>query len=152
MSSDYKFELVVQADTLGNVPMKAHENDAAYDLYAAESMFLAPGRRATVSLGIKTAFDGKNYVAILYGRSGLASKNGIDILGGVIDGNYRGTWKAVVLNTGFDVLKIQPGDRICQVVFHKRYDPEITLTDNIEEAGKKYDDDRGANGMGSTGV
>jgi dUTP pyrophosphatase len=146
------FKLYIQADHPDYVPKKQHENDAAYDLYAAESLFLAPERRATIRLGIRTAFDGSKYVAILYGRSGLASKNGVDVLGGVIDGGYRGEWMVVLHNGGFDPIKINRGDRICQVVFHEKLNPDIEAVGDIVTAGTLFDDGRGMGGIGSTGV
>lgn len=127
---------------------KAHETDAGIDLHAAikNQIVLMPSSYVTVPLGIATKFD-NGYEAQLRARSGLAAKRGIGLVNGVgtIDSEYRGEWAVVLYNYSLDVFVINPGDRICQVVFNQ------IPTVNITEGPVDGSDSRGG-GFGSTGT
>ena len=128
----------------GVLPMWHDYGDAGLDLYARHAGEIYGGERQIVELGIRTSFD-IAYVALLLGRSGLAAKKGIDILGGVIDSTYRGEWGAILLNTSGNVLRYQAGDKVCQAIFVHCHHPLIVQTDELPPS------DRGAGGFGSTG-
>lgn len=127
---------------------KAHEADAGIDLRAASDVTIAltPGSFAVIPLGISTEFDA-GYEAQIRARSGLAAKHGIGLVNGVgtVDSGYRGEWAVVLYNYGKETFIIEPGDRICQVVFNQL--PEVV----IDSGDIDYSDDRGG-GFGSTGV
>ena len=53
---------------------------------------------------------------LLKEKSGLAHRYGIQLLGGVVDGNYRGHLKAILLNTGSEVVSIPRHAAFCQGV------------------------------------
>lgn len=100
------------------VPGRAHPGDAGVDLYARESVTLAPGQRALVATGVAIALpDG--YAAFTHPRSGLATRHGITILNapGTIDAGYRGEIMVNLLNTDpTDAFTVQRGDRIAQLI------------------------------------
>jgi dUTP pyrophosphatase len=48
--------------------------------------------------------------------SGLAVKHGIDIGAGVIDEDYQGEIKVVLINNSSIPFQVQPGDRIAQLI------------------------------------
>lgn len=98
------------------LPTRKTEDDAGWDLYAAEDAVIDPLHRRTVGLGIRTEFT-PGWVGFLKGRSGLARDIGIDVFGGVIDSGYRGEWAAILFNSGHQTFKVARGDKICQVVF-----------------------------------
>lgn len=127
---------------------KAHPSDAGVDLRAAikEPVVLLRKDMVKVPLGICTQFE-EGYEAQLRARSGLAVKHGIGLVNGIgtIDAGYRGEWAVVLYNHGDTPFRINPGDRICQVVFNKLPDIEI------EEGVVTSDDDR-CGGFGSSGV
>lgn len=79
-------------------------------------------------------------------RSGLAYKNGIDVLAGVIDADYRGDVGVILLNTGDSDFIIKDGDRIAQIIIEKIDMCELIV---VEDLGIT---DRGEGGFGSTGV
>ena len=61
------------------IPTRAHESDAGWDLYALEDRFIQPQHRALIKTGISFSIpDG--YVGLIWPRSGLAVKRGIDVL------------------------------------------------------------------------
>lgn len=81
-------------------------------------------------------------------RSGLAAKHGITVLNspGTIDADYRGEIKIILINLGKYDFKIEPGDRIAQIVIAKYEHVRNELVQELDET------DRGAGGFGSTGV
>ena len=78
-------------------------------------------------------------------RSGLASRDGIAVLGGVVDRTYTGEVKVVLLNTGDHTVHIGVGDRIAQLVLEVIKTPEVCSVDKLDVTA------RGAGGFGSTG-
>ena len=142
----------VSYSNYGLAPKKAYKTDAGFDLYSAENYILKPGERKVISLDINMAIP-KGYYGEIVDRSGNALKNGIHVLAGTIDSEYRGTVKVVLLNTNNilnrllrrNYFKIQRGDRIAQLIIHKVEDVEFI------EAGELPESERNINGFGSTG-
>ncbi len=126
------------------IPKYAHAGDAALDLHSTEHYIVKPGKRQLVSTGISMEFP-EGYFASIRGRSGLALKKGIAILGGVIEYTYRGEYGVIVLNTGEEDFEINAGDRIAQVVI------QPVATADIEEVEELTETVRGAGNFGSTG-
>ena len=84
-------------------------------------------------------------------RSGLAAKHGIDVLAGVVDRDYTGEVKVVMIRLGVpvegeeSVFVLNPGERIAQMVFEK------CVLAEPEEVGELSQSLRGSGGFGSTG-
>ena len=72
---------------------------AGADLYANEALTLAPGERAPVATGLRVEIPA-GYAGLVWPRSGLAVRHGIDTLAGVIDSDYRGELRVVLVNHG----------------------------------------------------
>ena len=68
------------------LPGYAREGDAGLDLYAAETLTLAPGARAAVGTGIAVAIPA-GCAGFVLPRSGLALRHGVTVLNapGLID-------------------------------------------------------------------
>lgn len=126
------------------IPSFAHQGDAGFDLYSCEDFVLNPGQRHLFKLGFATEFP-EGYVGIIKDRSGLALKQGLTVLGGVIDSGYRGEWGVILLNTSDTPYQIKEGERIAQVIFYKVENVEIEKTENLSNHS------RGEGGFGSTG-
>ena len=87
------------------------------------SRFLGPNQRATFSTGICLEVP-EGFVGLIWPRSGLSVKKGIDVLAGVVDSGYRGEVKVCLLNTGHEWLEVEEGDRICdRYEQHRMYRP-----------------------------
>jgi dUTP pyrophosphatase len=129
------------------VPAYGSGDAAGMDLHAdiPEPIALYSGQRLLVKTGIGMAIP-KGYYGQIEGRSGLANKNGIAVLGGVIDSDYRGDIGVILLNTDKKWLTINPGDRIAQLVI------KPVLRPDPEEVAELDDTARGEGGFGSTGV
>ena len=76
----------------GTLPSKANRFDAGFDLYASENALIHPQERLLVSTDIAMAIP-KGHVGLIWPRSGLAVKKGVDVFAGVIDSGYRGEVK-----------------------------------------------------------
>lgn len=128
--------------------VKETKRAAGHDVFSAESerVVIAPGEFRMIRLGLKTRFD-EGYAACLWDKSGYAAKNGITVLGGLIDGDYEDEWRAILLNTGKEPFVLQPGNKVTQVVFFKLAEIEA------EEKGGTYviNDATRTGGFGSTG-
>jgi len=139
-----KVKVLTDWSLLANLPTKSHPSDAGWDLYSVEKLDLQPGKRHSVYTGI--AFEiPKGHVGLIWPRSGMSVKKGIDVLAGVVDSGYRGEIKVCLLNTGDEPCIINKGDRIAQILFQEV--PEFDL-EIVEEFSKS---DRGEGGFGSTG-
>jgi len=126
-------------------PTRNNPNDAGFDLRCQSPIVIQPGMRITTKLGLFSEFS-DGYVGLIKDRSGLAAKNGLTVLGGVIDSGYRGEWGVVLLNTGNEEVSLCQGDKIAQVVFVKQADEYV-----INVVNQLSDSARGEKGFGSSG-
>lgn len=130
------------------VPAYAYVGDAGVDLRAACDETLAPFQRKLIPCGISVAIP-SGYAGFVLPRSGLAIKHGISLVNapGLIDSNYRGEIKAVLVNLDPHAsFEIKRGDRIAQLVIMRVPDALFDVCDGLPET------DRGAGGFGSSGV
>jgi len=127
------------------LPRRVRPGDAGFDLYSAEDVTLLPGRREVVPTGIAVAIP-SGWVGLIKDRSGLAAKNGIHCLAGVIDENYRGEVKVVLYNTGTEPVTLPAGSRIAQLVVVPYY-PGVP-----KEVQELPPSNRGEEGFGSSGL
>ncbi len=126
------------------MPSKGHTTDAGFDIYAPKDIELNEGDNF-IPTGFKLLIP-EGYCAIIYGRSGLALKEGVTCgHHGIIDAGYTGEW-LICLNAIIPTL-LHKGSRIAQFIIEKV--PEFTITE-VEEFKEKPL--RGDGGFGSTGV
>jgi dUTP diphosphatase len=134
----------VKVDGAGELPDYASAGAAGADLRARESVVLAPGGRAAVATGVHVEIPA-GHVGLVWPRSGLAVRHGIDTLAGVIDSDYRGEVRVVLVNHGDAAFRIEPGDRIGQLLVQK------VERASFSRAGSLAATSRGEGGFGSTG-
>jgi dUTP pyrophosphatase len=126
------------------LPSYAHTGDAGFDLFAPQDVSLAPGERMGIPSGIAMEVpDG--YVGLIWDKSGLSIKNGLKILGGVLDSGFRGEIIIGVMNLSREAYMFEKGHKIAQMLIQKVERPEIIEIDELTET------ERGAGGFGSTG-
>lgn len=132
---------------LAQLPTRANKTDAGADLYSVEGIIIPPKSRALVSTGISIELPSSNVYGRVAPRSGLAVKNGIDVLAGVIDNGYRGVIGVVLINTDNDKeFHVKPGDRIAQLIIESYHCLPFEENDDLSKS------DRSNNGFGSSGV
>jgi dUTP pyrophosphatase len=117
---------------------------AGADLRASVAIEIAPGGRAAVSTGVRLQIP-SGHVGLVWPRSGLAVRHGIDTLAGVIDSDYRGEVRVVLVNHGDAPFRVAAGDRVAQLLVQRVERAAFTAAATID------DTDRGGSGFGSTG-
>jgi dUTP pyrophosphatase len=135
------------------MPTYADDGAGWFDLYTdiEEPLRVYHGQVVAVPTGI--ALEIPEGWKVAFGeRSGLAKKEGIQILGGKIDGNYRGELIVLVtcarqahLNTLPHFYTIRPGERICQAEVIPSYRAEFVEVEELSETI------RGSRAFGHTG-
>ena len=130
------------------LPTYGSPEAAGADLYACmdETVTVQPGEVVWISTGIALEVP-KGCAGLIYARSSLGTKRGLAPANkvGVIDSDYRGEIKVVLLNHGRNTQVIEPGERIAQFVITPVLTPDYLLVDELT------DTDRGFGGFGSTG-
>ena len=129
------------------LPRYAHEGDAGLDLRIKEDVTLEPGQRMLVGTGVAVELP-PGCVGLVFPRSGLASKSGITLSNavGVRDSGYRGEIRATLLNVSGEIVALEAGTRVMQMVVMPYVPCEVM---GVDELG---DTERGEDGFGSTGV
>jgi len=121
--------------------------DAGWDISfgGEQPVTISAGCSEWLSTGISVAIP-VGWYARAAPRSGLAFRNSIDVLAGVIDSGYRGEILVGLQNHGTEDLTVTPGDRIAQLVITRISTGEAVETTELPEA------DRGDAGFGSSGM
>ncbi|MFH7903023.1 MAG: dUTP diphosphatase [Candidatus Aenigmatarchaeota archaeon] len=126
------------------LPERKREGDAGLDLYSIEDIEINPNEIKSVSTGIAIEIP-KGYVGIIKDRSGLAIK-GLHVLAGVIDENYRGEIKIVLINLGKEKIFLEKYSRVAQLLILPY------LKCNVKEVEELSETERGNSGFGSSGI
>ena len=121
---------------------------AGADLYACleETVTILPGETAWIPTGIALEVP-KGCAGLIYARSSMGVKRGLAPANkvGVIDSDYRGEIRVVLLNHSKQPQTVEHGERVAQMLITP------VLTPAYEEVAELSDTDRGVGGFGSTG-
>jgi dUTP pyrophosphatase len=132
------------------LPSYATDGAAAMDLHACieRPVVIPAGSQGRIPTGIAIELPDPTMVALVFPRSGLASKHGISLSNavGVIDSDYRGEVVCLVKNESNHDFTVNPGDRLAQLGFFP------ILRVRWEEVAELKETPRGAGGFGSTGI
>ena len=130
------------------LPTYGSAEAAGADLYACldEAVTIAPGEVYWVPTGIALEVP-KGCAGLVYARSSMGAKRGLAPANkvGVVDSDYRGEIRVVLLNHSGQPQTLQPGERVAQFVITP------VLTPAYEEVEQLSDTTRGTGGFGSTG-
>jgi dUTP pyrophosphatase len=135
---------MLQVNVTGNPPEYGSQDAAGADLRASEVIEIPAGGRAAVATGLQVQIP-REHVGLIWPRSGLAVRHGIDTLAGVIDSDYRGEVRVVLVNHGDQPFAIAVGDRIAQLLIQRVERAVFTSVPELDDTA------RGAGGFGSTG-
>ena len=130
------------------LPTYGSASAAGADLYACleAPVTIEPGEIYWVPTGIALEVP-VGCAGLIYARSSMGTKRGLAPANkvGVVDSDYRGEIKVVLLNHSKLPQTLAPGERIAQFVITP------VLTPSYEEVEDLTDTDRGTGGFGSTG-
>lgn len=131
------------------LPVYSTAGAAGADVHAIEAAVIGPGARALIQTGLDCVIPA-GFELQVRPRSGLAFKNKITVLNapGTIDEDYRGGLGVLLINHGDDYFRINPGDRIAQIVVA----PVVQAIFEFVEEDQVEATIRGVGGFGSTGV
>ena len=127
------------------IPSYAHENDAGMDIYSIEDKTILPGERELISTGISMEIP-EGYVALVWDKSGLAAKQGLKTMGGVIEHTYRGEYKIILFNSSNQEITILKNQKIAQILI------QPIVSARLQEVDELSDTERGSKGFGSSGL
>ena len=143
--TDHDHLKIVRRSEHAMTPKRASEHAAGYDLYSLHSHTVPSQNVGLIDTGISASFPSGTYGCIA-SRSGLALKNSITVLGGVIDPDYTGSIKVLLYNFGDKDFNIQQHDRIAQLILERYATSPVTISDSLPTT------QRSDQGFGSTGV
>ncbi|HEY8521443.1 MAG TPA: dUTP diphosphatase [Gammaproteobacteria bacterium] len=147
-----RIELKILDPRLGEefpLPQRATPGSAGVDLRACleAPLELAPGDCELIPSGVAVHIADPSLAALVLPRSGLGHRHGI-VLGnlvGLIDSDYQGEILISVWNRGRERFRIEPGERIAQLVIVPVVQAEFEIVDSFEAS------ERGTGGFGHTG-
>ena len=143
-----KIKVGITVENNVEIPKYMTEGAAGIDVSAniEKEIELKPLERYLVPTGIKLEIP-EGFEIQVRPRSGLAFKHGITVLNtpGTIDSDYRGEVKVLLINLSNEIYKIQPNERIGQLILSKVYKLDFEVKDGLSETK------RGDGGFGHTG-
>ena len=137
--------LIELLSSQAQVPKRNSSSAAGYDLYSSEKTSIEPHTRKIINTDVAIAVPLGTYGRIAP-RSGLSVKSSIDIGAGVVDEDYRGAVKILLINHSDNTFEINIGDRVAQLVLECVQTPEAAVVKGLPGT------ERGTKGFGSTGV
>ena len=128
------------------LPRRTYEFDAGADLFYSDDIptILQPGERKLFATGVAMSIP-EGFVGLIWPRSGNAVKKGIDTMAGVIDPQYRGEIKVLLINHSEEPQEIKFGDKIAQIIIQKCYNFSFVAVEELTDSA------RGEKGFGSSG-
>lgn len=148
--------IVIRTDSKARTPRKATQKSAGLDIYSTQDVKIMPNKNGLVSTGIKLILPEGTYGRIAP-RSGLSLHHMINVMGGVIDPDYEGEIKVLLMNHSESDFNVSAGDRIAQLILEK-YEGDLTVIEKSEFDSSPDSDGgqkrlkRGSEGFGSTGT
>lgn len=130
------------------MPKMADDGSVGYDLYACITRPIAIAPHKTAKIGVGFALEPpRGYFAAIFPRSGLSTKEGLRLANsvGIVDPSYRNEIAVVLYNDSDEVRKIEPNERIAQIVFLRYGRFECHLVSSLSKT------ERGMGGFGHSG-
>ena len=112
-------------------------------MFSTETTTMSAKGQQMIGTGIAIALPHGTYAQIAP-RSGLAFRYGITTNAGVIDADYRGEVKVLLVNLKEKDYEVEEGDQIAQIIIERIYDKDF------KEVKQLDDTERSTSGFGST--
>jgi len=137
------------------LPNRANKSDAGADVFyhGAESVLIWAGESRLLPTGIKIAVP-SGHVCEVKNKSGIASKKQLLVGACIIDSGYTGEVMVNIHNVGSGSQRINPGEKIAQIIVYPIKLPEfVEIPENEDLYYRTLTlSNRQDGGFGSTGV
>ena len=131
------------------IPVYGTEYSAGADLKACieKDVVISAGETVIIPTGLACEIP-QGFFGMVCSRSGLAAKKGVVVLNspGIIDADYRGELKLIMINHSDKDFVVENGMRLAQIIIVPFQKVEWT------EVNELSDSTRGLGGIGSTGI
>lgn len=136
----------IRIKKLSDVINPKYQSDGAsgFDCQSTVDIELKPNERCKIPLGFCIELP-HGYEGQVRSRSGLSFKEGLVVIPGTIDSDYRGEVCAIIVNMDERIRIISRGQRIAQFVIAPIIKADFEFIDKLSST------ERGINGFGSTG-
>lgn len=132
-----------KVDETAFAPSKGTPESIGFDLRSPIDFEINSGEWQVIDLKIRLELPDESY-GRLAPRSGL-SLQGVQVLAGVIDKDYTGNIKVVLMNHSKNKLDFKRGQKIVQLIVERAFYPTLTEVRCIEKQSQ-----RNMQGFGST--
>lgn len=133
----------VMLDTGAYKPVKAHKEDAGFDIKTPVHIAVPPHESRMVNTGVHVEVP-TGYVGMIKTKSSIIKRE--CTTEGVIDAGYTGAIRVAIFNHGNETQYFEPGDKITQLVLEKiSTDCKVKIVKSFKSSM------RGDGGFGSTG-
>jgi dUTP pyrophosphatase len=128
------------------LPARGTPGSAGLDLYATRDWVLSPFADLPTRIPIGFCAElPEGTVGIISSRSGMATKNGVHTVAGIMDQDYQHEWMVALENRGETSFEIRAGDAIAQLLIVPIIPVDI-------EVGGEFRPSARVGGFGSTNV
>ena len=124
------------------VPTKATKYSIGLDLHSPDSYLICPKKQVLIPTQIKLGIPPGYYVRIA-SKSRLAIQNQVHVGAGVIDPDYTGEIKVLLINNSKHYYQIKEGEAIAQLILEKACIPVLKQVNELPIT------ERGDRGCGS---
>lgn len=109
-------------------------------------------QRVLIPSGVRVWIQPKDSALIAFNKSGVATKQGLDVLACVVDADYTGEIHLSFFNTSDEDVIIKSGDKVTQFIHTPILLSEMSEVEEAEYRAEvaKTGTDRGEGGFGST--
>lgn len=145
VSLTYSKKVVMENTSTGELFVGC-PNSCGLDLPVCESITVLPGDTVKISHNLKIKEMPSNMMAMIAPRSSTNSGGKIAASIGIIDSSYRGDIKSVIRNYSDEIVDIESGDRLTQLIFLHCLPASEVVCNNVSVINRE----RGANGFGSS--
>jgi len=135
-----------ECDNIDPILSPLKDGDVGYDLklWIPETIYIVnPQKMINIRTGVHIKLS-TAYCCEIRSRSSTFAKRKLFIMGGTIDEGYTGELSIFIWNPTLEAHTVTNGDRLAQLVIHKRYVPNIEFVSDLPVTS------RGASGFGST--
>ena len=99
-------------------PTKATQFSVGLDIYSPNDYTIEPQSQLVIPTGLQVKIPQRHY-GHLFSESGLAMQHSIHVGAGIIDSDYTGEIKILLLNLGTKPFQILTGNAIAQLILEK---------------------------------